>query len=423
MMKRLGALAVFVAIMGVGSMAWAQTYDEVMKEAGAKYKARKYKDAAPLYEKAIGLATSDATKKSAQIRLGHSIYRSRKYLESVEVYKKAQENPSITDAEKNGLAWYMGEAYRYARKYPEARAQYEIRLAYKELPVRDRAYGHMRIGSTYTGERNYEKAREAHIKAGGVEGLDPATRSIAQLNHGLSYFSQKKYDECIAEMEKVGAIEGAHADSCARALNHVGHAKRAKKDFEGAKAAYVAAAAVEKSGWYQRMYAKLYLGDLLLGMKDYEGAHKAYAEMAELSSTSAHWIVIAQNKAARVFQAQKKYDEAIELLNKTLTTPKAPKGALSETYSLLGAIYAQKKDGENAMKSYRIGLDLQGGSTYSRGICGLNLARLLKGEKKFAEAKAVYERLTTEKWVRSYHKKPATIELAALVKQMGAVKE
>ena len=142
-------------------------------------------------------------------------------------------------------------------------------------------------GETLRGQKKYAEAQECFRKAYGEPGLKPDQKAFALERIGQCYYWMKKFEAGIAEMKKAAEIPGITA-YCSSDINN-------------------------------------WIGDSYKNLKKYDEAVKAYEQAAAVAPASIPKIkFFALMKAAECRKIQKKWKEAVEILEKAAAVNNLP---------------------------------------------------------------------------------------------------
>ena len=236
-MKRSIIAVLALALLGSAAPAF-ETAEQGWKEAYKLYSARKYKEAAPVFQKAADIAKKPQTKGNCLLYSGVCLYYAKQYDKAVALFQQ------VIDMEKAA---------------PTTRAVAWRHLGY--VLQRDK--------------KTMEKALEAFQKAGELAG-DDKNRARGIIAEAELLRRMKQGEKALAVYEKALALPKLRAYHKATALRAMGDAYAQMKQDEKACEYYAKAAEVKKVPPYYPCHALLRLGDARARLKQYDKAREAY---------------------------------------------------------------------------------------------------------------------------------------------------
>jgi len=207
--------------------------------------------------------------------------------------------------------------------------------------------------------------------------------SMNQMNEGVIYAQQKRYVEAVEKLERATAIDGTNDQAYYNlALVHIDQTKfdRAKEDLQRAISINP-----EVAGYHEK------LGTVLIELEDWAGAKAAFEKAIEVDDS----LFKAYYKLAQVYeemedpqQALRMYTQAIEkgprfleaysqlgrlyadlgyldhsaqVLQSALQVAQPGTQEEADIHHLLGTVYQQQRNYDQAIEEFRAALDIEPG--------------------------------------------------------------
>ena len=249
-------------------------YSEKWKAAYKLYRARKYAEAIPAFEKLAEYTSDPGRKHNCYIHAGYSARNLKKYDEAIAFAKKAGEveNPYVYQGKIRELDFmYSG------KKYDEALEKFPIDEIMK-WPKRYRSDALYYIGLSQYNLKKGEDAEKTftlmHENA-----VHPNTQTIALLRKGNNYRHRlKDVDKAIATYGEAVAVPNGHTSYKAEAYENLASILISQKKYDEALGEYDKLLAIKKLNGYCKARGLYRKAGLLNTMSKKEEAIKVYKQ-------------------------------------------------------------------------------------------------------------------------------------------------
>lgn len=245
-----------------------------------------------------------------------------------------------------------GDALVKLNKYAEAKEAYNASIALNQNDAAYNKLGNTQLllkeydGATATYEKILQISQNEDSKKNAKESIEfiKNTKAVELFNEGNELAKDNKFEEAIKKYDASLAINAKDAKTHYQKgiiLSKMDKTDDAEKSFN---------AAIEADPNFDMAY--LALAGLLTKKNDYDGAIKNYEKVVEVSKNPA-FISSAKEGESRTYlvagnvaMKEKKYDKAIEYLNKA-----NEKEGSDQAFLSLAKAYNEKKQYDNALKS------------------------------------------------------------------------
>ncbi len=209
-----------------------------------------------------------------------------------------------------------GSSLRMLKKYDEAIAKMEkvISLAKNFPDIAAKAY--VEIYNCYFSQRDYEKAAEACETALKLKNIPSGNKCVVLTSLANALYFQKKYAEALEKAKQAAAVEKCNP-------------------------------------YYCGYLANIYAGDSCRQLKKNVEALKYYQAAADNPKCAPAWRAVAYERIGNyLYRPQKKYDEAIQALEKGLAIPKLDNYWKSRLLYQTGIVYLNMNDKAKAKAAF-----------------------------------------------------------------------
>lgn len=207
--------------------------------------------------------------------------------------------------------------------------------------------------------------------------------SMNQMNEGVIYAQQKRYVEAVEKLERATAIDGTNDQAYYNlALVHIDQTKfdRAKEDLQRAISINP-----EVAGYHEK------LGTVLIELEDWAGAKAAFEQAIEVDDSlfkayyklaqvyeemddpqqALHMYTQAIEKGPRFLEAYSQLgrlyadlgylDHSAQVLQSALQVAQPGTQEEADVHHLLGTVYQQQRNYDQAIEEFRAALDIEPG--------------------------------------------------------------
>ncbi|MDD5699188.1 MAG: tetratricopeptide repeat protein [Victivallaceae bacterium] len=255
----------------------------------------------------------------AKLKAAFELYRAKKYAEALPAFEKLAETAPSLQAQYECYC-YAGYSARNIKKYDEAIA-FADKIA--EIPNLYPYYSKLRRMDFMYSAREYKEIID-RFKIDDIQKWPPAYRTEALYYVGLAYYQLKQGEEA-EKIFKLGK-ESAHSDHW-RGVHSVrsGYNYHHRlKDYDKATAAFREAIDTPGTHISYKCEAHLGIADLLYKQKKYAEAIAECNKGIILKNASGYWVSRNLARKADILKVMGKKDEAVKCYEQAVATKGCP---------------------------------------------------------------------------------------------------